>query len=65
MKVKTLNGNLNIIGKNLRKYRRLKELSQPAICRELDLLGVTMYNMVRKQLKILKLFLFVKFLTYL
>ena len=44
MKVKTLNGNLNIIGKNLRKYRRLKELSQPAICRELDLLGVTMYT---------------------
>lgn len=43
MKVKTLNGNLNIIGKNLRKYRRLKELSQPTICRELDLLGVTMY----------------------
>ena len=43
MKVKTLNGNLNIIGKNLRKYRRLKELSQPAICRELDLLVVTMY----------------------
>ena len=43
MKVKTLNGNLNIIGKNLRKYRRLKEPSQPAICRELDLIGVTMY----------------------
>lgn len=43
MKVKTLNGNLNIVGKNLRKYRRLKELSQPAICRKLDLLGVTMY----------------------
>ena len=43
MKVKTLNGNLNIIGKNLRKYRRLKDLSQPAICRELDLIGVTMY----------------------
>lgn len=38
MKVKTLNGNLNIIGKNLRKYRRLRELSQPAICRKLDLL---------------------------
>ena len=43
MKVKTLNGNLNIIEKNLRKYRRLRELSQPAICRKLDLLGVTMY----------------------
>lgn len=25
MKVKTLNGNLNIIGKNLRKYRKLKK----------------------------------------
>ncbi len=43
MKVKTLNGNLNIVGKNLRKYRRLRELSQPAICRELALIGVTMY----------------------
>ena len=43
MKVKTLNGNLNIIGKNLRKYRHLKELSQPAICRELALIGVTMH----------------------
>ena len=25
MKVKTLNGNLNIVGKNLRKYRKLKK----------------------------------------
>ena len=43
MKVKTLNGNLNILGKNLRKYRRLKEISQNDICRQLDLIGVTMY----------------------
>ena len=43
MKVKTLNGNLNIIGKNLKKYRALRGLSQPAICRKLDLIGVTMY----------------------
>ena len=43
MKVKTLNGNLNIIGKNLKKYRALRGLSQPAICHKLDLLGVTMY----------------------
>ena len=43
MKVKTLNGNMNIIGKNLKKYRLLKNLSQPEICRKLDLLGVTMY----------------------
>ena len=44
MKVKTLNGNLNIIGQNLRKYRKLRKISQPEICKRLDLLGVTMYN---------------------
>ena len=44
MKVKTLNGNINIIGNNLRKYRQLRKISQPEICRKLDLLGVTMYN---------------------
>ena len=43
MKVKTLNGNLNIIGSNLKKYRTLRNLSQPSICRKLDLIGVTMY----------------------
>lgn len=43
MKVKTLNGNLNVIGKNLRKYRKLKHMSQPEICRKLDLIGVIMY----------------------
>ena len=36
MKVKTLNGNLNIIGKNLRKFRKQRKISQPEI-------GVTMY----------------------
>ena len=44
MKAKTLNGNRNIIGKNLRKYRKQRKLSQPALCTKLDLLGVTMYN---------------------
>ena len=44
MRVKTLNRNLNIIGNNLRKYRLQKNVSQPEICRKLDLLGVTMYN---------------------
>ena len=29
MKVKTLNGNLNIIGKNLRKFRKQRKISQP------------------------------------
>ena len=35
MEVKTLNGNLNIIGKNFKKYRKLKKMSQPEICRKL------------------------------
>ena len=43
MKVKTLNGNLNIIGANLRKYRKKQKISQPELCKKLDLLGVTMY----------------------
>lgn len=43
MRVKTLNGNRNIIGSNLRKYRELQHLSQSEICKKLDLLGVTMY----------------------
>lgn len=43
MKVKTLNGNLNIIGTNLRKYRKKQKISQPELCKKLDLLGVTMY----------------------
>ena len=44
MKVKTLNGNKNIIGQNIKKFRRENKMSQPEICRQLDLLGVTMYN---------------------
>ena len=43
MKVKTLNGNLNIIGQNLRKFRKQRKISQPELCKKLDLLGVTMY----------------------
>ena len=68
MKVKTLNGNLNIVGNNLKKYRKQKKLSQPEICRKLDLLGVTMYNCDiyeiehgKKLSRILKLLHFAKF----
>lgn len=68
MKVKTLNGNLNIIGQNLRKYRKQKKISQPELCKKLDLLGVTMYicdiyeiEYGKKLLKILKLLHSVKF----
>lgn len=68
MKVKTLNGNKNIIGQNIKKFRRAKKMSQPEICRQLDLLGVTMYNCDiyeieygKKLLRILKFWLFAKF----
>ena len=44
MKVKTLNGNKNIIGQNIKKFRKAEKMSEPEICRQLDLLGVTMYN---------------------
>ncbi len=43
MGARRLNNNLNIIAKNLRKYREERGLSQPDICRELALLGITMY----------------------
>ena len=44
MGARKLNNNLNIIDKNLRKYREERGLSQPDMCRELALLGITMFN---------------------
>lgn len=44
MGARKLNNNLNIIAKNLRKYREEKKMSQPDICRELALMGITMFN---------------------
>ena len=35
---------LNIISKNIKKYRGERKLSQPDICRELALMGIPMYN---------------------
>jgi len=44
MGARKLNNNLNIIAQNLKKYRRLRKFSQPDICRELALMGITMFN---------------------
>lgn len=44
MGARKLNDNLNITAKNLRKYREGRGFSQPDICRELALLGITMFN---------------------
>ena len=44
MGARKLNNKLNIIAKNISKYREERGFSQPDICRELALMGVTMYN---------------------
>ncbi len=41
--IRKLNNNVNIVGKNIKKYRELQKLSQPDLCKKMDLLGVTMY----------------------
>lgn len=44
MKVKKINGKLNIIGKNLKKYRKLRGYSQRELCDKLELFGISMYH---------------------
>lgn len=34
----------NVIFQNVEKYRALRGLSQPELCRKLSLLGINMYN---------------------
>lgn len=38
--VRKLNNNLNVISENLRKYRKMKNLSQAGLARKLNLLGI-------------------------
>ena len=38
------NGNFNIIGRNLRKIRKLKDVSQEELSNRLALLGITLYQ---------------------
>ncbi len=38
------NGKSNIISKNILKYRLIRNMSQADICRELSLMGVTLYR---------------------
>lgn len=38
MAVRKLNNNFNVIGNNLRKYRKMKNLSQADLARSLNLL---------------------------
>lgn len=44
MGVSKLNNKLNIIGKNIKKYRELRNLSQNDVCCKMALLGITLYK---------------------
>lgn len=44
MKIKTINGKMNIIGKNIKKYRELKNLTQRDLSQKLELYGLTIYH---------------------
>ncbi|MCI8345534.1 MAG: helix-turn-helix transcriptional regulator [Clostridia bacterium] len=44
MKTKRINGKLNIIGKNLKKYRELRGLTQRELSQKLELYGLTIYH---------------------
>lgn len=41
--IRKLNNNVNIVGTNIKKYREQKKLSQPDLCKKLQLLGVDMF----------------------
>lgn len=44
MSVRKLNNNYNVIGENLRKYRKEKHLSQAALTMDLNLLGINLHK---------------------
>ena len=56
MKIRKLNGKLNIIGKNIKKYRELKGLTLRELSEKLELYGLTIYHsdILKKQLEIMK-----------
>lgn len=44
MAVRKLNNNFNVISVNLRKYRRMRHLSQVSLARNLNLLGISAHK---------------------
>lgn len=57
MQVKKLNGRSNVIGKNIKKYRELKHLSQRELSDKIALLGVDIYHSDISQIENEKLLL--------
>lgn len=44
MKVKKLNGKSNVLGKNVKKYRELRHLTQRELSDKIALLGIDIYH---------------------
>lgn len=44
MQVKKLNGKSNVIGKNIKKYRELNNLTQRELSNKIALLGIDIYH---------------------
>ena len=57
MQVKKLNGKSNVIGKNIKKYRELRHLSQRELSNKIALLGIDIYHSDISQIENQKLLL--------
>lgn len=57
MKIKKFNGQSNVVGKNVKKYRELRKLSQRELSDKIALLGIDIYNSDISQIENQKLFL--------
>lgn len=57
MKIKKLNGKANVLGRNVKKYRELRELSQRELSDKIALLGIDIYHSDISQIENNKLLL--------
>lgn len=57
MKVKKLNGKSNVLGKNVKKYRELRHLTQRELSDKIALLGIDIYHSDISQIENQKLLL--------
>lgn len=57
MQVKKLNGRSNVIGKNIKKYREMRHLTQRELSDKIALLGVDIYHSDISQIENEKLLL--------
>lgn len=56
MKTKNLNGNFNVVGQNIKKYRELNNLSQRELSNKLSLYGINLYHSDISRIESLQLF---------